>query len=155
MKLRSFKDLALIRTIYWKLRKNVVAGPGRLLIYSHVCLDAVSYTHLQVLCQEIGYDWVVSVSYPFANHLAAARWTPSNTKLAFYNLDPYWNNGTYMPQLAEARAAEEVKAYCRADCVFCTPEQLQDYQGEVFCDVRKKIHPLPYPKLVRPVLRDK
>jgi acetyltransferase-like isoleucine patch superfamily enzyme len=39
MKLRSFKDLALIRTIYWKLRKNVVAGPGRLLIYSHVCLD--------------------------------------------------------------------------------------------------------------------
>lgn len=110
---------------------------------------------LQVLCQENGYDWVVSVSYPFANHLAAARWTPSNTKLAFYNLDPYWNNGTYMPQLAEARAAEEVKAYCRADCVFCTPEQLQDYQGEVFCDVRKKIHPLPYPKLVRPVLRDK
>ena len=25
----------------------------------------------------------------------------------------------------------------------------------MFCDVRKKIHPLPYPKLVRPVLRDK
>ena len=110
---------------------------------------------LQALCQEHGYDWVVSVSYPFANHLAAARWTPSDTKLAFYNLDPYWNNGTYPPRLTAVRAAEEAEVYRKADCVFCTPEQLQDYQGAVFRDVFEKIHPLPYPKLAKPVIQER
>ena len=37
---------------------------------------------LRELCQENGYDWVVSVSYPFSNHLVAAKWTPSGTRLA-------------------------------------------------------------------------
>ena len=105
---------------------------------------------LRVLCLENRYDWVVSVAYPFANHLVAAKWTPAPTKLAFYNLDPYWNNGTYPSQLAEARAAEEAAVYQKANCVFCTPEQQADYQTETFRAVAYKIHPLPYPKLVRP-----
>lgn len=105
---------------------------------------------LRVLCLENRYDWVVSVAYPFANHLVAAKWTPAPAKLAFYNLDPYWNNGTYPSQLAEARAAEEAAVYQKANCVFCTPEQQADYQTETFRAVAYKIHPLPYPKLVRP-----
>ncbi|MFR1794983.1 MAG: hypothetical protein ACLSWR_00435 [Ruthenibacterium sp.] len=105
---------------------------------------------LRVLCLENRYDWVVSVAYPFANHLVAAKWTPAPTKLAFYNLDPYWNNGTYPSRLAEARAAEEAAVYQKANCVFCTPEQQADYQTETFRAVAYKIHPLPYPKLVRP-----
>lgn len=105
---------------------------------------------LRALCLENRYDWVISVAYPFANHLVAAKWTPAPTKLAFYNLDPYWNNGTYPSQLAEARAAEEAAVYQKANCVFCTPEQQADYQTETFRAVAYKIHPLPYPKLVRP-----
>ena len=105
---------------------------------------------LRALCLENRYDWVVSVAYPFANHLVAAKWTPTPTKLAFYNLDPYWNNGTYPSQLAEVRAAEEAAVYQKANCVFCTPEQQADYQTETFRALAHKIHPLPYPKLVRP-----
>ena len=105
---------------------------------------------LRELCIENEYDWVVSVSYPFANHLAAVKWTPPGTRLALYNLDPYWNNGTYPKYLAEARAAEEAAVYQKVNCVFCTPEQLQDYQGPAFRGVLEKIHPLPYPKLAKP-----
>lgn len=105
---------------------------------------------LRALCLENEYDWVVSVAYPFTNHLVAARWTPESTRLALYNLDPYWNNGTYPPQLAAARADEEADVYQKANCIFCTPEQLPDYQIPAFQRVAGKIHPLPYPKLVRP-----
>lgn len=105
---------------------------------------------LRALCLENRYDWVVSVAYPFTNHLMAARWTPESTRLAFYNLDPYWNNGTYPPQLAASRAAEEADVYRKADCIFCTPEQLPDYQGPAFQKVADKVHPLPYPKLIEP-----
>ena len=105
---------------------------------------------LRALCLENEYDWVVSVAYPFTNHLVAARWTPESTRLALYNLDPYWTNGTYPPQLAAARADEEADVYQKANCIFCTPEQLPDYQIPAFQRVAGKIHPLPYPKLVRP-----
>ena len=105
---------------------------------------------LRALCLENEYDWIVSVAYPFTNHLMAARWTPESTRLAFYNLDPYWNNGTYPLQLAAARAAEEADIYQKADCIFCTPEQLPDYQGPAFQKVADKVHPLPYPKLIEP-----
>ena len=110
---------------------------------------------LRALCLENEYDWVVSVAYPFTNHLVAARWTPESTRLALYNLDPYWNNGTYPPQLAAARADEEADVYQKANCIFCTPEQLPDYQIPAFQRVAGKIHPLPYPKLVQPQVQQR
>lgn len=105
---------------------------------------------LSGLCAHNQYDWVVSVSYPFANHLAVLKARLPGVKVALYNFDPYWNNQSYAPDKAERRAKEEAAAYKRADCIFCTPEQLPDYQGEPFAEVRDKIFPLHYPNFVPP-----
>lgn len=105
---------------------------------------------LRELCSQNQYDWVLSVSYPFANHLAVLNAGLPNTKIALYNLDPYWNNQTYDPAKAAERAKEEAAAYKKADWIFCTPEQLPDYQNECFAGVRDKITPLSYPNFVKP-----
>lgn len=102
------------------------------------------------LCVKNKYDWVVSISYPFANHLAVLSACPPGTRVALYNLDPYWNNQTYNAARAGCRAEEEASAYQKADLVFCTPEQLPDYQNEHFAAVRHKIVPLCYPNFARP-----
>lgn len=99
------------------------------------------------LCRENGYDWVISVAYPFVNHRVVLKWRPVGVKVALYNLDPYYNNQTYAPVRKESRLREEVMAYEQADCVFCTPEQLPDYQHSAFDGVREKIHSLAYPKM--------
>ena len=109
---------------------------------------------LRKLCRENHYDWVVSVSYPFSNHLTAAKWIPDGTRLALYNLDPYWNNYTYEESLREARRVEEASLYEKAEAIFCTPEQAPDYEGEAFQNAKNRIRPLPYPKLVQPMVED-
>lgn len=118
-----------------------------------LCAAECMGKRLRVLCETGGYDWVISTAYPFSNHRIAVRWCPPNMKLALYNFDPYWNNGTYPSRLAENRAKEEKAVYRRANCVFCTPEQMPDYQVPAFQDVISKIHPLPYPKLVEPKIQ--
>lgn len=105
---------------------------------------------LRELCLQNQYDWVVSVSYPFANHLAVLNAGLKNIKIALYNLDPYWNHQTYDPAKAAKRAEEEAAVYEKADHVFCTPEQLPDYQNERFDKVKNKITPLNYPNFVKP-----
>lgn len=105
---------------------------------------------LRELCLQNQYDWVVSVSYPFANHLAVLNAGIQNTNIALYNMDPYWNNQAYDPAKAAERAKEEVSVYEKADHIFCTPEQLSDYQNERFAKVKNKITPLNYPNFVKP-----
>lgn len=107
---------------------------------------------LTKLCLANSYDWVISVSYPFANHIAVLNACPPKCKVALYNLDPYWNNQTYDPNKRSSRAKEEAAAYKRADHIFCTPEQLQDYQNDIFAEVRQKITPLNYPNFVQPCI---
>lgn len=103
---------------------------------------------LNVLCRQYQYDWVISVSYPFANHLAVLNVRSETAKVALYNLDPYWNNQTYAKENCEARAREEAAVYKQVACIFCTPEQLPDYQSRRFDGVREKIYPLYYPNFL-------
>ena len=107
---------------------------------------------LASLCTTNKYDWIISVSYPFSNHLAVLKACPSECKIALYNLDPYWNNLTYDSRDRISRAKEEVAAYKKANLVFCTPEQLSDYQNDFFSEVRQKITPLNYPNFVPPCI---
>lgn len=110
---------------------------------------------LAELCFANGYDWVISVSYPFANHLAVLNAPLVDCKIALYNLDPYWNNQTYDPRKKIARALEEANAYKKADHIFCTPEQFRDYQNEYFAPVIERITPLNYTNFTRPCIMQK
>lgn len=107
---------------------------------------------LSALCRQNQYDWVVSVSYPFANHLATIKACFLQTKIALYNLDPYWNNQTYNSNKSTERRNEEATVYEKANIIFCTPEQLPDYQNESFAAVKHKIFPLNYPNFIPPKL---
>lgn len=110
---------------------------------------------LRRLCTENDYDWIISVAYPFANHKMVLAWKPPEIPVAFYNLDPYYNNGTYALTTKADRLCEEVQAYQKAKCVFCTPEQWSDYQQDAFQNIINKIKSLPYPNLVPPKAQHK
>lgn len=110
---------------------------------------------LRQLCGQDHYDWIVSVAYPFANHKTVLEWRPKEMPVALYNLDPYYNNGTYASSAKADRLHEEIQVYEQAECVFCTPEQWPDYHKDAFKNIINKIQTLPYPNLVPPKVLDK
>lgn len=149
MNLLQLAQVALVRGLSVLLDGKSYAQRGM-----PIAATSAMGRRLQKLCYKKQYDWVVSVSYPFANHVATIKRCPKGTKIALYNLDPYYNNQSYSHQRVLKRKAEEVAIYNKAQKIICTMEQGEDYIDPAFNSVRSKIHPLPYPNLTQQQVND-